>query len=68
MRTVDEVAEEGGAEVTAGVETGQDEVWMVRVAVFFGTDTFLDTRAACVRRRLFAKVLWLKFRAQGTAG
>lgn len=43
MRTVDEVAEEGGAEVTAGVETGQDEVRMVRVAVFFGADTFLDT-------------------------
>lgn len=35
MWAADEVAEEGGAEVTAGVETGQDEVWVVWLDVFY---------------------------------
>lgn len=33
MGAVDEVAEEGSAEVTAGVETSQDKVWMVTADV-----------------------------------
>lgn len=50
MWAVDEVAEEGGAEVTAGVETGEDEVRMASLRTrTLLTDT-LDTRAAVCSR------------------
>lgn len=38
MGAVDKVAEEGGTEVTAGMETRQDEVWMAWLAAFIRTD------------------------------
>lgn len=39
MGAVDKMAEEGGAEVAAGVETGQDKVWIASLAAFLGTYT-----------------------------
>lgn len=44
MWAVDKVAEEGGAEVTASVETGQDKVWISWLAVFFRTYPSLTNR------------------------
>lgn len=60
MGAVDEVAEEGGAEVTAGVETSQDKVWMLILDVLLRT----DAGAARVSRPLFSKVLRLNFQVQ----
>lgn len=52
MWAVDKVAEEGGAEVTAGMETSQDKVWIALVASVLRTDPLLtdglDARAAAV--------------------
>lgn len=81
MWAVDKVTEEGGAEVTAGVETGQDKVWIAWLGVFPRTETLLtdrlDTRAALFSRRLLfrltelvlrceVKVLWVSIRVCGT--
>lgn len=60
MGTVDKVAEKGGTEVTAGVETGQDKVWMVILDVLLGR----DTGAVWASRPLFSKVLRMKFQVQ----
>lgn len=38
MWAADKVAEEGAAEIAAGVETGQDEVWTLWRAGFLLTD------------------------------
>lgn len=47
MGAVDKVTEEGSAEVTAGVETSQDKVWMVTGDVVLGTDTAAARRPFC---------------------
>lgn len=49
---VDEVSEEGGAEVAAGMETSQDKVWVALRTVFLRVDFLLDARAAVLIGRL----------------
>lgn len=56
---MDEVAEEGSAEVTAGVETSEDKVWMVTADVLLGRDT------GAARRPFFPKVLRLEIQVRG---
>lgn len=44
MWAVNKVAEEGGAEVTAGMEACQDKVWIALQAVFLRVYTLLKDR------------------------
>lgn len=52
------VAEEGGAQISAGMETSQDKVWIFWRAAFLLTD-ILDRRGALPRRQLFPQVMTL---------
>lgn len=62
MGAVDKVTEEGGTEVTTGMETGQDKVWMAWPTVSFRTDILhtdrLDTWAAIFSRQLLFWLIW----------
>lgn len=52
------MAEEGGAEVTTGVKTSQDKVWMVTADVLLRRDT------GAARRPFFTKVLRLEIQVR----